>query len=211
MRAAIAIVVAVVLGAIAAGVVVATGVYDIAATEQHTRPVYALLEAAMRQSVRFHARNIGVPALDDPARVKLGRSVYSRNCARCHGAPGIAPESFALGMTPSPGNLAYVAREWSPQQLFWTTKHGLKMTGMPAWQFRLADDEIWAVVSYLLAMPGESPEDFRAATLRADPQSDQALVQPASQEAGVPDAERGIVALRQYCLLYTSPSPRDRG
>ncbi|HEY1329008.1 MAG TPA: c-type cytochrome [Casimicrobiaceae bacterium] len=196
--------VAITLAVAAAGMLVvaaafiASGVYDIAATEQHTRPVYALIEATMRQSIRFHARDIDAPALDDAARVASGRSSYARNCVRCHGAPGVAPESFALGMTPSPANLAYAAREWPPEQLFWTLKRGLKMTGMPAWAFRLSDDEMWNIVAYLRVMPTESPQAYRAATSRAERETDQAVVRPAFQRAGVPDPGRGIVALRQY-------------
>jgi len=154
MRCAITLLVVAAVALVAAAAFVALGAYDIAATKQHTRPVYALIEAGMRQSIRFHARDVIAPPLDDPARVRVGRSLYARHCVRCHGAPGVAPESFALGMTPSPANLAYAAREWPAGQLFWTVKYGLKMTGMPAWDFRLGDDEMWAVVAYLQAMPG---------------------------------------------------------
>ena len=80
---------------------------------------------------------------------------------QCHGAPGIAPEPFALGMTPVPANLAYTARTWRPAELFWTIKQGIKMTGMPAWAFRMDDDEIWAIVAFLRVMPALSPEAYR--------------------------------------------------
>lgn len=198
LRSAITLAVAAAVAFVAAAIVVTVGIYDIAATEQHTRPVYAVIEAAMRQSIRFHAQGIVAPPLTDPAQVRRGRSLYARNCVRCHGAPGVAPESFALGMTPSPANLAYAAREWPPEQLFWTLKRGLKMTGMPAWEFRLSDDEMWAIVAYLQTMPGESPSDYRAATTAAERETDQAVVRPASQPQGIPDPGRGIVALRQY-------------
>jgi cytochrome c1 len=57
---------------------------------------------------------------------------------------------------------------------------------------------MWDVVAYLQAMPGESPQDYRAATSSAERETDQAVVQPAAQARGVPDPGRGIVALRQY-------------
>jgi mono/diheme cytochrome c family protein len=198
MRIAVALVVVAALATLGGAAVVVSGVYDIAATEQHTRPVYALLAAGMRQSIRFHARGVVAPRLDDPARVRAGRSLYTRNCARCHGAPGVAPESFALGLTPSPANLAYAAREWPAAELFWAIKRGLKMTGMPAWEFRLDDDEMWAIVAYLQVMPNESPQAYRAASSSEDLSIDQARVTPARQDEGVPDPVRGIVALRQY-------------
>lgn len=176
---------------------VASGVYDIAATEQHTRPVYWVVDFAMRQSVRFHAREIATPALADPAQIALGRTLYDAHCVRCHGAPGVAPESFALGLTPSPANLASAAREWPPDQLFWTIQRGIKMTGMPAWQFRLDDGEIWAIVAYLQRMPYQSPQEYRASASAPRPAS-QPVVQPASSAPPAGDLKRGIVALRQY-------------
>jgi cytochrome c1 len=62
----------------------------------------------------------------------------------------------------------------------------------------LSDDEMWAVVALLRAMPRESPQDYHVATPARDRETDQALKQPASQPPGVADAGRGIVALRQY-------------
>src|SRR5262245_44340774 len=103
----------------AGGAVLYSGAYDISAAKPHTAAVYWLLETGMRQSVRRHARDIDVPALGDPAIVARGRALHDAHCARCHGAPGVAPEAFALGLVPAPANLAYTAREWPPAELFW--------------------------------------------------------------------------------------------
>jgi mono/diheme cytochrome c family protein len=197
MRSLLTLVIAALAASAVGAALLTLGVYDIAATNQHTRPVYWLLQRGMRQSVRFQARDITAPPLTDPARARLGRALYDANCVRCHGAPGIAPESFALGMTPSPANLAYASREWPPAQLFWAIKHGMKMTGMPAWQFRLDDDELWAIVAFLQVMPRESPQEYRAAMPAARPPA-RAVVEPAWQPPTSGDARRGIVALRQY-------------
>ena len=136
------------------------GVYNIAATEQHTRPVYLMLEAGMRRSVRFHARDVVVPTLSDTALAHRGRALYDAHCVRCHGVPGVAPESFALGMTPPPANLAYAARDWPPRELFWVVKYGIKMTGMPSWKNDMSDAEIWDVVAWLEASPKLPPETY---------------------------------------------------
>lgn len=76
---------------------------------------------------------------------------------RCGASP------FALGLTPLPAPLAQTAREWTPGELFWVVKHGIKMTGMPAWRFRLDDVQTWALVAFMrerLALL--SPMDYRA-------------------------------------------------
>ena len=47
MRSAITLLVAAAILLVAAAVFIALGLYNVAATEQHTRPVYALIEATM--------------------------------------------------------------------------------------------------------------------------------------------------------------------
>jgi hypothetical protein len=76
-------------------------------------------------------------------------------------------QSVAHSVTQS----ALTAREWPAAELFWTIRHGVKMTGMPAWIFRIGDDDMWAVVAHLRRMPYESPAEYRAAMRAAHPVS----------------------------------------
>src|ERR1044072_4188212 len=103
MRRVVTLLVAAAILLVAAAVFIALGLYNVAATEQHTRPVYALIEATMRQAIRFHSRDIVAPPLDDAARVRSGRSLYALNCVRCHGAPGTAAEPLPprIGAAPA--------------------------------------------------------------------------------------------------------------
>jgi mono/diheme cytochrome c family protein len=43
--------------------------------------------------------------------------------------------------------------------LFWIVKHGLKMTGMPAWAEH-SDEELWATVAFIKKLPGMTPEEY---------------------------------------------------
>ncbi len=180
-----------------------SGLYSPAATLQHTAPVYWLLNLAMRQAVQRHARDIPVPALDSPALVARGAQLYGAHCVMCHGAPGVAPSAFALGMTPVPANLAFTAREWNdPAELYWVIKHGIKMSGMPAWQFRLAEADLWAVTGFVHTLTGLSPRDYQAAAAAA---ADAPAVASAASAAvvarGPADSGRGRVALQQYACV----------
>lgn len=216
MRIVVALIVATFVLAGGAAVFVYSGVYDIAATDQHTAPVFWLLNTVMRRAVHHHARDIVPPPLDDPAVVARGRGLYRAHCARCHGAPGVAPEPFALGLRPPPANLANAAIEWQAPALFWTTKYGLKLTGMPAWEFRLADDAMWAIVAYLQRMPYESPRAYAAALRATDssgpppqstpPESDHSA-QAAGQRATAGDAEHGRYLLQQYACVACHEIP----
>jgi mono/diheme cytochrome c family protein len=180
--------------ALAGAAMVHGGFYDISATDQHLAPTYWALDRGMRSSVKLRARDLAVPPLDDPQQVARGLAAYRDHCVQCHGAPGVPPEPFALGMTPAPAALAYTAREWPPADLFWVIKHGIKMTGMPAWTFRMSDEEIWAIVAFMRIMPSMSVVEYRQR------ESPQRLPHEAAATAA-PDAERGKRALQQYACV----------
>jgi mono/diheme cytochrome c family protein len=192
-----------------------SGVYDIAATDQHSAPVFWLLKTAMRRAVGHHAHDVQAPPLDDPAIVARGRILYAAQCSRCHGAPGVAPEPFALGLRPAPANLANTGIEWQPADLFWTIKFGLKMTGMPAWQFRLQDDAIWAIVSYLHRLPYESPRAYgdemrwseRMASTHDGTQIAHQSEATNDERAAIGNADRGHHAFQQYACIVCHEIP----
>lgn len=167
------------------------GVYDISATDQHLAPTYWLLDTGMRRSVRQRAGEVAVPELGAPDDIRRGLALYRQHCAQCHGAPGVAPEPFALGMTPTPANLSHTAREWPAADVFWVVKEGVKMTGMPAWKYRLADEDIWAIVSFMRELPKLSPDEYRAMKGTQEGQRTSARLPP-------PDAGRGKKAIHQY-------------
>jgi mono/diheme cytochrome c family protein len=185
-----------------AGITVYAGWYDISATDQHLAPTYWLLDTGMRRSIKYRARGIAAPDLADPARIRDGAFLYRQHCLQCHGAPGVAPAPFALGMTPVPVPLVHTARSWTPAEMFWVVKEGIKMTGMPAWKYRLSDEHIWAVVAYLPAMAHMTPEQFARA--RVFPP------QPASPEEAPsvePSAKRGVEAINQYACVTCHEIP----
>ena len=132
---------AVVLAGLAAGTVIYAGVYDIGATAPHWRVTSWLLETARIRSIKTQAAGIAVPpVLDDPAKLVLGVGHYAAHCAVCHGAPGVPKGDIGRGLYPEPPDLAKTAPFYTPAELFWIMKHGIKMTGMPAWSDH-SDDE----------------------------------------------------------------------
>ena len=178
-----------------AGAVLLFGGYNVAATSQHTAPVFWVLDFASQRSIALRARLVGAPPPTTPESLTRGHRVYATHCMQCHGAPGVAPEPFALGLLPAAENLVLKARERPPHELYWTIRYGLKMTGMPAWEYRLDDADLWAVTAFLGELARWSPADWRARTAalgRAPMRGELA-----TQESG-PDAERGRAALHQY-------------
>ena len=183
------------------------GAYDIAATDQHLAPTYWLLDAGMRRSVIQRAKRIDVPPLDDPAQIARGAELYHLNCVQCHGGPGVAPAPFALGLLPAAANLAHTAREWRPAELFWTIRHGIKMSGMPAWAFRMSDDEIWSIVAFMRVMPTLGAEAYGAIAARALASSQSGRDREPATTLRLPDAKRGETAIHQYACVTCHAIP----
>lgn len=143
------------------------GWYEVAATKQHFPIVHAVLEKGMHYSVRHHAREIEAPPLGAPEQVLRGAAVYQEHCLQCHGAPGLAQAPFGMSMQPVPGPLMDATTRWKARELYWITRHGIKMSGMPAWEYHLSEGELWAVVAFVSQMPAMSPAQYRA--MRAAP------------------------------------------
>jgi cytochrome c2 len=74
------------------------------------------------------------------------------------------------------------------------------MTGMPAWKYRMADDDIWALVAFLGELPRLSPQEYRAMRTTGESAS-----QPPS--LAEPDAERGRKAINQYACVTCHAIP----
>jgi mono/diheme cytochrome c family protein len=185
----------------AAAAVVRLGLYDISATDQHLAPTYWLLDTAMKYSVRRRGKDIAVPDLADAARIARGFALYRAHCQQCHGGPGVAPEPFALGMTPAPVPLVHTARVWPPAEVFWVVKEGIKMTGMPAWKYRMSEEDMWAVVAFLPAMARMTPAQYRGSKAE-DPSR---KVESLPYEP--PDAGRGRKAIEQYACVTCHAIP----
>lgn len=136
------------------------GAFNVAATEKHYGFVHAILETARVRSIKMHAAGIVPPAdLDSQARVVNGTSHFAEHCAMCHSAPGVEAQDLADGMYPQPPVLTDVARRYTPGELFWILKNGIKMSGMPSWSDH-GDDELWNTVAFMERLPGMSEQDY---------------------------------------------------
>ncbi len=143
-----------------------SGLYDVSASSPHGGIVNWFLSTTSHASVERRASNIEVPDLDDESLILAGANDYNSMCTACHGAPGIKPEAVGQGLNPPAPDLAEEAAEMSPAELFWVTKNGIKMTGMPAWGASHDDDAIWPVVAFMTKLPELDESAYQ--TLLAD-------------------------------------------
>lgn len=192
------------LAAAAGALVVMRGYYDVGATTQHTQPVYSLLETTMKHAVRRRAADIRPPPLTQPGLIARGAACYRDHCVQCHGGPGVAPGPVGMSMQPLPGPLLDAARRWHAREIYWITRHGIRMSGMPAWGMRLSEEDLWAVVGFIARMPALSPADY-GAQMAAVQGASCTLLGDAGSDG---DAhERAQLALRQYACVACHTIP----
>ncbi|UHQ21429.1 cytochrome c [Lysobacter sp. 5GHs7-4] len=147
--------------AAAAGGLIWSGAYDVSADAPHTRPVYAVLETARKRSVAVRAQELQVPSdLSSPERIRQGAGNYDAMCAGCHLAPGMDSTELSRGLYPAPPELSKAAID--PRHAFWTIKHGIKASGMPAWGGSMDDEYIWNMTALLQALPSLDEARYRA-------------------------------------------------
>ena len=98
--------------------------------------------------------------------MRLGLKIYRDGCSGCHGDAGNPSRWGMTGFYPRVPqfDVEYPRKpEW---QLFWIVKHGVRYTGMGAWEGLMSDAKIWAVVgfvSHLNHLPPALDADWRHA------------------------------------------------
>jgi mono/diheme cytochrome c family protein len=90
-----------------------------------------------------------LPASED--NLMTGAKIYHLHCAGCHGMPAGETPHTAKGMFPRPPQLLHgrgVTND-PPGQTYWKVKNGIRLTGMPAYESTMTDQELWQVSLFL--------------------------------------------------------------
>jgi mono/diheme cytochrome c family protein len=154
---ALALALLVPLGAVA---FVKSGLFNVGASKPHTKLAEWLTHETMIHSVRRHASGIAAPPNATAQQVRAGFCLYETHCVACHGAAAVARDQWVSGLEPSPPYLLDATSRFTPAELFWIAKNGIKMTGMPSWRDSLTDRDIWNVVAWIEASTRLPPQTY---------------------------------------------------
>lgn len=151
-----------------AGVIfIYSGVVDVSAQSQHNYLTSWVLTTIRERAVMRRAESITSPKMDDAQRILAGVNDYAAMCVGCHGAPGKPLQPLAKGLNPPPPDLQKLVKQRSIEELFWVTKYGIKMTGMPAWGKTHSDNDLWSVIAFVRTLPDHSEDSYLALLNRA--------------------------------------------
>lgn len=138
------------------------GLVNVGADDPHFPAVHAFLVMARDRSIEVRARNIEVPNLKDENLIRVGAGNYNAMCIGCHLAPGVEKTELSQALYPSPPNLGKLGVGGKPAVAFWTIKHGIKASGMPAWGKSMGDEYIWGLVAFLDQLPQMNAQQYNA-------------------------------------------------
>ncbi len=139
-----------------------SGLYNVSAANKENGFMTWVLSTTSDNSVDHHAGGIKVPDLNNTAMIKEGFAHYKEMCQSCHGGPGQEETELAKGLNPPAPDLSESGQEMSAEELFWVTKNGIKMTGMPAWGKTHPDNKIWAIVAAVKKLHETSAEEYNS-------------------------------------------------
>lgn len=148
--------------ALAAGVVIATGSFNVAATIPPGKLEKRLAGFALGRSVSRRAPRSANPLAISPEVLQAGLAHYRQMCVTCHGAPGVDASQIGEGLNPPATDLTLPrVQDRSDGELFWIVQNGIRMTGMPAFGPTHKEMEIWKMVAFLRHLPEITPEEER--------------------------------------------------
>ena len=125
-------------------------------------PPSAIEKWAARRSLHNLLQREGpkltIPIANTDENIIAGIHLYAENCAVCHGASDARPSAIAKGLYQHAPQLAKNGVEDDPEgKIFWQAKHGIRLTGMPAFGASYSDDELWKVTLFLKHMDALTP------------------------------------------------------
>ncbi len=185
-----------------------SGLYDIGASAPHWPITYRILETVRDRSIEAHAAGISAPAnLGDEGRILAGAVHFATHCAVCHAAPGVEAEDLTQGMYPKPPELTHASKHFTPGELFWILKHGIKMSAMPSWADH-GDDQLWNAVAFLEKLPGMTPDSYKQLLTAAKAKGIQHQMNMPTGEAG---SQAGVKALPEMPGMGSTPAQDKSG
>lgn len=151
-----------VIACLAFWAIVLSGRVDVSADGDHWTLTESALATIRQNAVAREALSVedATSKLDQTGEPHAGIIAYEDMCASCHTPPGGSPTPLAQGLNPSAPDLADVAAIRSPEELFWITKHGIRMSGMPAWGTTHDDEELWPIIALITRFPDFTDDEY---------------------------------------------------
>lgn len=99
--------------------------------------------------VNAHASKQENPFPPTMENIMAGSMVYDKNCGGCHGTLKEPVSPMKTKFYPPVPQLMNFTPDDPDANLFYVTKYGIKLSGMPGWDGVLSDEDIWKAVLFI--------------------------------------------------------------
>ena len=118
---------------------------------------------SLAATIRREAPKAPYPVADTPAAEQRGATLYVQNCAVCHGTAHTTSNAIALGLGVRPPQFNKRGVDDDPPGVtYWKVAHGIRFTGMPAFEGTLDQESLWDVTYFLAHKPSDIAPAARA-------------------------------------------------
>src|SRR5260221_4967978 len=125
------------------------GLYPIGADNPPSGLERALASREMDVHADKHKPEMENPTQITAATLTEGAKEYEGHCAFCHGGAKAKISPMRDKFNPPVPQLVNQIPHDPDNWLFWITKHGVRMTGMPAWDGVISDEEMWKIIAFI--------------------------------------------------------------
>lgn len=133
-------------------IVLKAGMVDMSADQTPSRLERRLGGTALDASVAKRAADLKNPLEATDANLLEGMHIYVQNCAECHGDPKEQESRFGSALNPQAPQFMKSTPDMPENENYYIARHGVRLTGMPAWDKLLSDDQLWKVTAFLSHM-----------------------------------------------------------
>lgn len=146
----------------AAAIAARMGFFPVAATSTPASMEKGIAGSVLKASLARQASGLKNP-LEPTSEVLLaGLKTFQNNCAGCHGNAKGPSHWGNDNFYPRVPQFGQHPPRLTSLEMFVATKHGIRYSGMGAWDGMMSDEEIWKVATFLEHL-NSLPSDVRAA------------------------------------------------
>jgi cytochrome c553 len=144
--------------ALAVGVVVRLGLPDVGADAAIPSWYDRWLSTSIHRSVKREASALTTLAPATDQELIAGGKLFLNDCVGCHGEPGKPPSDFGATFYPRAPQLALAGTSYTPTQIYWIAKNGIRRTGMASQSDSYSDEKLRLLAMFIGRMRTLPPD-----------------------------------------------------
>jgi mono/diheme cytochrome c family protein len=122
-----------------------------------------LAHTSLKATMTREAPKPPYPFTQTDADIATGAKLYVQNCAVCHGTANSTPTSIARGLgVRAPQFNKHDVMDDPEGETYWKIEHGIRFTGMPAYNKSLDEQAVWQLTYFLKRTPDHLPAAAKA-------------------------------------------------